>query len=88
MRKQIDFVVRVFPLGNGSNGTITGEQLSEIIRSQYLRNGYEVFKVDAIQVSGFQISYHVALIKYQVDEEVRVVAGGPETQTINVKSGK
>lgn len=65
MRKQTDFVVRVFPLGNGANDSVTGDELSRIIRNQYLANGYEVFSTAALQVSAGVIFYNVSLVKYE-----------------------
>lgn len=42
MRKQIDFVVRVYNLGNGADGTFTAQMFNESIRTLYLDNGWEV----------------------------------------------
>ena len=71
MRKQVDFAVRVFPLGNGGNGTLTGEQVAEIVRD-YQKKGFEVFNISAFQVTGLSISYHIAFIKYEeVTDAVR-----------------
>lgn len=65
MRKQIDFAVRVWKLGNGSDGSITGEQLSQEIKEKYLANDFEVFDVSSIQTSGFAIMYQVTFVKYR-----------------------
>lgn len=65
MRKQTDFVVRVFKLGNGANGTQTGEQLTQEVREKYLKSGYEVFSTDAIQVFGGEIFYNICFAKYE-----------------------
>lgn len=65
MRKQTDFVVRVFNLGNGANDTMTGEQLTQVVRELYLNKGYEVFSTDAIQVFGGNIFYNICFAKYE-----------------------
>jgi hypothetical protein len=73
MRKQIDFDVRVFPLGNGANGSMTREEVSDFIRTNYLdsQTGWEVFNVNANQVAAGVIYYQVTLCKY---EDVNLVA--------------
>lgn len=68
MRKQVDFAVRVWRLGNGSDGSTTGEQLSQEIVEKYLANDYEVFDVASIQTSGFAIMYQVTFVKYAEQE--------------------
>jgi len=68
MRKQIDFDVRVFPLGNGANGSMTHEQVAEDVRENYLKKGWEVFSDHVNQVSAGVIYYQVALAKYEVIE--------------------
>jgi hypothetical protein len=65
MRKQIDFDVRVFALGNGANGSMTREQVSEFIRENYMGKGWEVFSDHINQVSGGSIYYQVVFIKYE-----------------------
>lgn len=65
MRKQIDFAVRVWKLGNGADGSTTGEALGQEIRELYLANDYEVFDVASIQTSGFAIMYQVTFVKWQ-----------------------
>lgn len=74
MRKQVDFDVRVFPLGNGANDTMTREAVSEFIRENYLKRGWEVFDVNTNQVFGGSIFYQVTLLKYE-DLEAKVVGG-------------
>lgn len=65
MRKQIDFDVRVFPLGNGANGSMTHEQVSQFIRESYLAKGWEVFSDHVNQVSAGVIYYQVSFAKYE-----------------------
>lgn len=65
MRKQVDFDVRVFPLGNGANETMTHESVGAFIRDNYFANGWEVFHVDTNQVSAGVIYYQVTLLKYE-----------------------
>lgn len=65
MRKQVDFDVRVFPLGNGSNETMTHDAVGAFIRDNYFQNGWEVFHVETNQVSAGVIYYQVTLIKYE-----------------------
>ena len=50
-RKQVDFDVRVFPLGNGANETMTREAVAEFIRTNYLQKDWEVLETDSLQVS-------------------------------------
>lgn len=73
MRKQVDFDVRVFPLGNGSDGSMTREQVSQVIKDNYLlkpnsekadKSYWEVFQVHTNQVSGGTIYYQTTLLKY------------------------
>lgn len=64
MRKQVDFDVRVFPLGNGANETMTHEAVGGFIRENYLKKGWEVFHVETNQVSAGVIYYQVTLLKY------------------------
>lgn len=65
MRKQTDFDVRVFPLGNGANGSMTHEQVSQYVRENYLAQGWEVFSDHVNQVSAGTIYYQVSLAKYE-----------------------
>lgn len=74
MRKQIDFDVRVFPLGNGSNGSMTHEQVSEFVRENYLAKGWEVFSDHVNQVSAGVIYYQLALVRYEEGVEPTVKA--------------
>lgn len=73
MRKQVDFDVRVFPLGNGSNDSMTREQIAQLIRDGYLlrsnenkadKSYWEVFDVNTNQVTAGTIFYQVTLVKY------------------------
>lgn len=64
MRKQIDFALRVWRVGNGADGTTTNEQLRQEILDTYLANGYELFDVASIQTSGFAIMYQATFVKY------------------------
>ena len=74
MRKQVDFDVRVFPLGNGANDTMTHDAVGEYIRDNYLRKGWEVFDVNANQVSAGTIYFQVTLLKYEDEAVVKSVA--------------
>ena len=65
MRKQTDFAVRVWRLGNGADGSTTGEDLRKEILEQYFARGYEVFDVASIQTSGYAIMYQVTFLKYE-----------------------
>lgn len=66
MRKQTDFVVRVWDMGNGANGSKTGEVVSKEIRDVYLRNGYEIFSTPgALQISAGVIYFAVCFVKYE-----------------------
>ena len=65
MRKQTDFDVRVFPLGNGANETMTHDQVSDFIRENYLKRGWEVFRTETNQVSAGVIYFQVVLVKYE-----------------------
>lgn len=80
MRKQVDFDVRVFPLGNGANGSMKHEEVGEYIRNEYLfkenvdkdgnpnpkdKSYWEVFTVETNQVSAGVIYFQVSLIKYE-----------------------
>lgn len=71
MRKQVDFDVRVFPLGNGANDTMTREQVAEWVRANYLLKPYddgsywEVFHTDSLQVSAGVIYFNVVLLRYK-----------------------
>lgn len=69
MRKQIDFDVRVFALGNGANGSMTHEQISQYVRENYLQDGWEVFSDNVNQISAGVIYYQVAFAKYEALEE-------------------
>lgn len=79
MRKQVDFDVRVFPLGNGANDSMTRIQIAEWLRNEYFfkpnvdKDGkpnpkdlsyWEIFDVATNQVSAGVISYQVTLVKY------------------------
>ena len=90
MRKQVDFDVRVFPLGNGANETMTREAVGKYIRENYLlkpnydedgkvnlsdKSYWEVLAVETNQVSGGVIYYQTTLVKYE-DEPVAKVVGG------------
>jgi len=75
MRKQIDFDVRVFPLGNGANDTMTHEAVGAFIRENYLLKGWEVFDVNANQVAAGTIYFQVTLLKY---DDVVELTGGPK----------
>jgi hypothetical protein len=73
MRKQTDFDVRVFPLGNGSGGeSMTHEQVGEFVRTNYLDKGWEVLSANNNQVSAGVIYLQVVLVKWEdVADEVR-----------------
>lgn len=79
MRKQVDFDVRVVPLGNGSNGSMTHEQVAEFVRG-YLREGWEVFSDHVNQVSAGVIYYQITLAKYEED------ALTPAKKSIDIKA--
>lgn len=52
MRKQVDFVVRVLPLGNKDDSdTMSQVTASNFIRTNYLEKGYEVIYASVAQVS-------------------------------------
>lgn len=82
MRKQVDFVVRVWALGNGNNDTVTTEKLSKEIREIYLDNGYEVFSTHAIQVAASAVFYNVTFVKYEYVPELLV----DEAKTVDVSA--
>lgn len=66
MRKQTDFVIRSWEIGNGANGTKTGEMVSREIRDVYLANGYEVFSVPgALQIFAGAVNFAVCFVKYE-----------------------
>ena len=74
MRKQVDFDVRVFPLGNGANDTMTHEQVGQFVRDNYLhkpnpkpddRGYWEVFNTATNQISAGTIYYQVTLVKFE-----------------------
>ena len=65
MRKQIDFDVRVFPLGNGANDTMTHEAVGKFIREDYLQKGWEVLSADSLQVSAGVIYLQTVLVRYE-----------------------
>lgn len=65
MRKQVDFDVRVFPLGNGANETMTHDAVGAFIRQNYLEKGWEVFNAETNQVSAGAIYFQVTLLKYE-----------------------
>lgn len=65
MRKQTDFDVRVFPLGNGGNDTMTHMQVSDFIRDNYLKNGWDVLNTETNQVSAGVIYFQVVLVKWE-----------------------
>lgn len=69
MRKQIDFDVRVFPLGNGSNDTMTHDAVGKFIREDYLQKGWEVLSADSLQVSAGVIYLQTVLVRYE-DEPI------------------
>lgn len=69
MRKQVDFDVRVFPLGNGSNGSMTHEQVSQYVRENYQTKGWEVFSDHVNQVSAGTIYYQVSFVKWEEVEQ-------------------
>jgi hypothetical protein len=79
MRKQTDFVVRVWELGNGSNGSTTGQALSHEVKELYLNNGFEVFSTAALQVSAGVIYYNMSFVKYEdVPEQVKENVSKPK----------
>lgn len=65
MRKQVDFDVRVFALGNGANDTWTRERVSAFVRDEYLIKGWEIFDVNTNQVFGGSIFYQITFLKYE-----------------------
>lgn len=66
MRKQTDFDVRVFPLGTGAGGeSMTHEQVSEFVRENYLKSGWEVLSAENNQVSAGVIYLMVVLVKWE-----------------------
>ena len=69
MRKQVDFDVRVFPLGSSGNqgDFMTREQVSQFIRDNYLslNDGWEVMSAGQIQITGNVIMFQVVLVKWQ-----------------------
>lgn len=65
MRKQVDFDVRVVALGNGSNGSMTHEQVAEFVREEYLNRGWEVFSDHVNQVSAGVIYYQISFVKWE-----------------------
>jgi len=66
MRKQTNFDVRVFPLGNGSGGeSMTHEQVSDFVRTNYLEQGWEVLSANNNQVSAGVIYLQVVLVKWE-----------------------
>ena len=83
MRKQVDFDVRVFPLGNGANDTMTHEDVGKFVRENYLhkpnlkdgkinpedKSYWEVFNTFTNQISAGTIYYQVTLVKFE-DEKV------------------
>lgn len=75
MRKQVDFDVRVFPLGTGSGGdSMTREQVSAFLRDNYLSLsiGWEIMNVNVNQVSAGVIYLQVSLVRWEdVTEEVK-----------------
>lgn len=73
MRKQVDFDVRVFPLGNGANDTMTRLDVAKFIREDYLlkpnadktdKSYWEVTNTSSLQVSAGVIYFQVTLIKF------------------------
>lgn len=65
MRKQVDFIVRVFKLGNGSNDTWTSEMLNKYTHETYFSKGYEVFSGSIAQVFGGEIFFNMNFVKYE-----------------------
>ena len=82
MRKQIDFDVHVYPLGNGANETMTRVDVARDIRENYLlassKDGsyWEVQGASSLQVSAGVIYYQVTFIKYlDADTGAKVAIG-------------
>lgn len=66
MRKQVDFDVRSLPLGNGSGGeSFTREQMCQIVKTEYLDKGWELFSNSTNQVYGGAISILYIFLKYE-----------------------
>lgn len=72
MRKQVDFVVRVFKLGNGSNDTWTSDMLNQYTQENYFSKGYEVFSASVSQVFGGEIYFNMNFAKYEDVAEAKV----------------
>ncbi len=73
MRKQVDMDVRVFPLGNGADSSMTHDQVSQYLKENYLlkpnadksdKSYWELFHVDTNQVSAGVIYYQTTLVKW------------------------
>jgi hypothetical protein len=65
MRKQVDFIVRVFKLGNGANDTWTSDMLNKYTHENYFSKGYEVFNASVSQVFGGEIYFNMNFVKYE-----------------------
>lgn len=86
MRKQVDFVVRVFKLGNGNEGTYTSEMLNQYTHKNYLDNGYEVHSANVAQIFANEIFFNMNFVKYDdVDDEVDMPSPEVEVKAVGGK---
>ena len=84
MRKQVDFDVRVFPLGNGANETMTHEAVGAFVRDNYLTKGWELYgNPSALQVSAGVIYYSLSFVRY---EELGTVKTPPDASAPKVNA--
>lgn len=86
MRKQTDFVVRVFKLGNGTGDTWTSEMLNQYTHENYLSKGYEVFSASVAQIFANEVFFNVNFVKYEDVDTSGLTYLENDTKTINVKS--
>ena len=60
MRRQIDMDVRVFPLGQGNNNSMTREQVSAFVRENYFDKGTATEHWEIVSVLNNQVAAGVA----------------------------
>jgi hypothetical protein len=74
MRKQTDFDVRVFQVTNNpaAHGGMTHDQVSLMVKRDYLVYGWEVLSSENISYDGNNIFVQVSFVKYEdVIEEAK-----------------
>lgn len=73
MRKQTDFDIRVFKINSNPEayGGMSHTQVSDFIRENYLRWGWEVLSTQNVTYDGNNVAVQVSLVKYEdLSEEV------------------